>query len=264
LLSEPQELEEIKMIRKFCLISTISLLIFALFTLSWAQETKQPDYVREKGKDVKKETRKDEVKQTAKSEKAIELEKLSKQLKEIQAELKEMSDDSDEGTKMKQRMREIRRRITQLKARGDRKPRTKRPAERNPEARVKELRDAIAKDKKRIEELKETNPDSPKLKQLQDGIAEKEKTLERLIAQSRRVRTARATARRAEQKQLKIFQLKNVDVEIAFEIVEPFVKGEKGLIVMVPHTKSLIVRANQNNLRDIETIIKHIDVEAKE
>ena len=252
------------MIRKLCFISTISVLIFALFTLSWAQETKQPDYVKEKEKDVKKETRKDEVKKTAKSEKAIELEKLSKQLEEIQAELKEMSDDSDAGAKMKQRMRDIQRRITQLKARGDRKPRTKRPTGRNLEARVKASRDAIAKDKKQIEKLKETNPDSPKLKELQDSILEKEKNVERLITQSRRGRTARAPTRRAEQTQLKIFQLKHVDVKAAFEIVEPFVKREKGVIVMVAHTKSLIVKDTQKNLNDIETIIKHIDVEAKE
>ncbi len=186
------------MIRKFCLISTILVLIFALFTSSLAQETKKPDYVKEKEEVVKKETRKEQVKKTDRSERAIEIEKLSEQLKEIQAKLERVSTDSDEGEKLKGQMREIQKRITQLKARGDR-----RPEGRNLEARVKELRHAIEKDKKQIAELKETHPDSPKLKELQQRIAERGNTLERLIAQSGREHAEGVRGRREEQTQLK-------------------------------------------------------------
>jgi len=250
------------MIKKFCFTSTILLLIFALSTVLWSEEIRKPDYMKEKEVSAKKDVPKEKGKEPVKSEEAAELKKLSQQLKEMQAKMEEMSAESDEGKNMKQRVREIQRRITQLKARGDRKPSAKRLTARGLEARVKALRDSIAKDRKQIAELKETNPDSPNLKELQQEIKKKEKEINQLTAQHRRARAERAPARRVERTQLKIFKLKHIDAKVAFEIVEPFVKRNKGVIVMVPHTKSLIVK--DTNLRDIEMIIKHIDVKVEE
>lgn len=255
------------MIRKFCFTSTILLLIFALSTVLWSEEIRKPDYMKEKEEPVKKEARKEEEKKPVKSERTAELEKLSQQLKEMQAKMEDISADSDEGKNVKQRIREIQRRITQLKARSDRKMPPKRLSGRNSETHIKELRNAIAKDKEQIAELKETNPDSPKLKQLQDRLAERQKEVERLTAQHRRARAERTPVRRVAQTQLRIFKLKHIDAKTAFEIVEPFVKRDKdvkGVIVMVAHTKSLIVKDTQRSLLDVETIIKHIDVEIKE
>ena len=252
------------MIRKLCFTSTILVLIFALSAVLRSEEIRKTDYMKKKEKPVKKDIRREEGKKPDKSERAAELKQLSEQLKEMQAKMEETSADRDEGQNVKQRIREIQRRIAQLKARGERKPRTKRLSGRNLEARIKELRGSIAKDRKQIADLKETNPDSPKLKELHQRGEERERELKRLTAQHRRVRAERPPVRRVAQTQLKIFKLKHIDAKAAFEIVEPFVKREKGVIVLVPHTKSLIVKDRQKNLRDIETIIKHIDVELKE
>jgi len=52
-------------------------------------------------------------------------------------------------------------------------------------------------------------------------------------------------------------------IKAAFVIVREFITDARGIIVPVFHTNSLIIRDTQKNLRDIETIIEHIDVKGK-
>jgi type II secretory pathway component GspD/PulD (secretin) len=92
-------------------------------------------------------------------------------------------------------------------------------------------------------------------------IAERERMIENLAAQIRQARAQQPPKRtRGEQTQLQIFPLKNIEAEAAFVIVREFITDGRGIIVPVLHTNSLIIRDTPKNLRDIETIIKHIDV----
>jgi type II secretory pathway component GspD/PulD (secretin) len=126
--------------------------------------------------------------------------------------------------------------------------------------RIERLRKEIGETREKIQELKHTNPDSPRLKKLRAHIAEHEKMLKDLTTKTRRKRTQQRPQKpRVEQTRLEIFTLKNIDVESAFKIVKQFITPV-GTVVPVAHTNSLIIRDTQKNLQDIGTIIKHIDV----
>lgn len=260
------------MIRKFCCIAAILALIFALSAMGWAQEeAPKPDYVKEKEQAVKKDSPEKSVKRDKPARDNIE--KLTGELKKLQDEMKQLPDGSPTIQEYRQRIVEIQKEISYLKAKRDMKPtgekakretkeRPKRLSARQREARVVQLRKDIAKSQDELEKLKRDNPDSPKLKELRQHIAERRVMLNRFTERAKQARAPRRPAARAKQRQLKIFELKNIKAPIAYEFVRPFMTKE-GVVVPVEHRNSLIVKDTPENLRDIETIIKHLDVGEK-
>lgn len=266
------------MTRKFCWIAAILVIIFAFSVVSWAQEkSKKPDYLKEKEQMMKSERlRPVELEKSEKSTQQY-IKALNEELKELQTKLKQLPPDRDDMAILYQkRIAEIQEQIDHLKQKQTSKStkgKAKRaektmPAKRlspvETQKRIKTLTKNMEEMREKIQELKRTNPDSPRLKELQEHIAEREKMVEDMTAQVKRARALQRPKRtRVDQTRLEIFTLKNIDVESAFVIVREFITDGRGIIVPVFHTNSLIIRETQKNLRDIETIIKHIDVKGK-
>jgi chromosome segregation ATPase len=235
-------MEEFKMVRRFCWIATTLAVIFALSSIGWSRE--KPDYLKEKEMMAKPET----AEKRDKPMRASKIKDLTQQLEELKAKLERLPAESDEDARhYQERIAEIQMQIAELREKSavaerrvEREARTM-SAKRLPrgefQERVEQLKEEIEKAKARIHELERTNPDSPKLRELRQYVKERQKRLERLASQSRR--QPRPEARR--QTQLKIFQLKHIDVEVAFGVVEPFITPNgRGIVVPVFHTNSLI------------------------
>lgn len=266
------------MTRKFCWIIATLVIVFALSIESWAQEgAKKPDYLKEKEQMIR--TEKPRPVELEKSDKSTQqyIKALIEELEELKAKLKALPPDKDdEARNYQERIAEVEKQIAQLKQKNADKlirEKTKRVEKEMPakklssveaQKRIEILKRDIEESREKIQELRRTNPDSPRLKELQEHIAECERMIGNLTAQVKKEGAPQGPKRPVEQVRLEIFTLKNIDVESAFKIVKEFVTPDgRGIIVPVLHTNSLIIRDTQKNLRDIGTIIEHIDVKGK-
>ncbi|MFQ6042842.1 MAG: secretin N-terminal domain-containing protein, partial [Candidatus Poribacteria bacterium] len=202
---------------------------------------------------------------------------LNEELEELKTKLKQLPPENDEEARdYRERIAEIQKELAQLKRQRVSKlaeakaKRVRKAAQEKKlssveaQRRIERLKNDIEEAREKVQELKRTNPDSPSLKELRAHIAERERMIKDLTAQIRKARHQQPPKRiRGEQTQLKIFPLKNIDAETAFRIVREFITDGRGIVVPVFHTNSLIIRDTQKNLRDIETIIEHIDVKGK-
>ncbi|MBM3237063.1 hypothetical protein FJZ31_12295 [Candidatus Poribacteria bacterium] len=266
------------MTRNFCWIIATLVIVFAFSAVSWAQEaSREPDYLKEKEQMMKSEkSRPVELEKLDKSTQQY-IKALTEELEELKAKLKTLPPDKDdEARHYQERIAEVEKQIAQLKQKNaDKliKEKAKRVEKEMPakklssveaQKRIEILKRDIEESREKIQELRRANPDSPRLKELQEHIAECEKMIGNLTAQVKKEGAPQQAKRPVEQIQLKIFTLKNIDVESAFKIVREFITPDgRGVIVPVFHTNSLIIRDTQKNLRDIGTIIEHIDVKGK-
>ncbi|MBC8229757.1 hypothetical protein H8E77_09445 [bacterium] len=265
------------MSRNFCWIASILVIILALSVVSLAQEKSgEPDYLKEKEQVMKSEKPVEQKKLDNPTQQYIKA--LTKELEELRAKLKQLSPEKDgEARNYQKRIAEIEKEITQLKLKQKRTDKLQvKKAKRAREAvqakslssaeaqrRIERLKKDLEETREKMRELKNTNPDSPSLKEFRAHIAEREKMIEDLTDLVRKKRASQRNQRpRVEQTRLEIFTLKNIDVESAFKIVREFITPG-GIITPVVHTNSLIIRDTQKNLRDIGTIIEHIDVKGK-
>jgi type II secretory pathway component GspD/PulD (secretin) len=263
------------MTRNFCWIIAVLVIVFALSIGSWAQEkSREPDYLKEKEQMIR--TEKPRPVELEKSDKSTQqyIKALAGELEELRAKLKALPPDKDdEARNYQERIAEVEKQIAQLKQeqadklarekvkRAEKEMPAKKLSSVEAQKRIEILKRDIEESREKIQELRRTNPDSPRLKELQEYIAEREKMIASLTAQVKKEGAPQQPKRPVEQIQLKIFTLKNIDVESAFKIVKEFITPDgRGIIVPVVHTNSLIIRDTQKNLRDIGTIIEHIDV----
>ena len=269
------------MIRNFCWIASVLVIILALSVVSWAQEKSgEPDYLKEKEQVMKSEKPKPVEQKKLDNPTQQYIKALTKELEELRAKLKQLSPEKDaEARHYQKRIAEIEKEITQLKLKQKRtdklqvkkakRAREAIPAKRLSSAeaqrRIERLKKDLEETREKMRELKSTNPDSPSLKEFRAHIAEREEMIGDLTALVRKKRASqRSQKNKVEQTRLEIFTLKNIDIESAFKIVREFITpGGLGIIVPVVHTNSLIIRDTQKNLRDIGTIIEHIDVKGK-
>ena len=265
------------MARNFCWMAAILVIISTFSVVSWAQEeSKKPDYLREKEQAMKSE--KSRIVERKESDKSTQeyIKALTKELEELKVKLKELPADKDEEARdYQKRMAEIEKEIANLKWKDSNKSLPKKtnvakkpaPAKKLSSAeaqkRIERLRKDLEETRKKILELKRTNPDSPRLKELRAHIAERERMIKQLTPQVKRKPAPQRVQRaKVTQMRLEIFTLKNIDADSAFKIVREFMTPG-GIVVPVSHTNSLIIRDTQKNLQEVEIIIKHIDMKAR-
>ena len=137
--------------------------------------------------------------------------------------------------------------------------------------RIDAIQQEIDTANKAIKAIAEINPTSEELRMLKRRVAQKQRALNALIIQRKRAEDQKTSATEAvdvvqaqtNPRHLEIFTLKHADAKYAAELVQPFLTKETGVIAFDINTNSLIVKDVSEVLKDLQRILKHIDVTDK-
>lgn len=222
------------------------------------------------------------------------LQNLEEQMEKFEGKYKASPKGSEESQNFMERMKAIRKRMAEIRAKSQKARRKKRPRTPTPAAtqeqikqkrkEIKELEDKLAKARQHISEIKEKMDEDadlpPEVKTIERRIRYLQRTLDydkallkrmlvkqkQLAPKERRPQPARSTRRvqRSPDWRLEIFPIAHVSVAYLADLIQPFLTQEVGVVVHCIHTNSIIVRDKENVLKQIAKIVKHVDVPKKE